>query len=213
MRRHETAKKRQIQRQRKWENTSKGYSWDTDYSFDWEPDIMTIKSDTGQHSQFLRCLCRLFLLRFYIVWPNKFFSKTSWCITLIYLSHCLTEGAWATAIWWHWGNFLALWQRLHILHVAGIWVFHLSLFSLQNGLPKDYFFSKLFPASIPHLLSHHTTGKRAASEHRSVQPKQGFYLMIILEDTLKKLSFRKLLLTSMFSSTHTSSVRTSEDVR
>ena len=75
------------------------------------------------------------------------------------------------------------------------------------------FFSKLFPASIPHLLSHHTTGKRAASEHRSVQPKQGFYLMIILEDTLKKLSFRKLLLTSMFSSTHTSSVRTSEDVR
>ena len=33
-----------------------------------------------------------------------------------------------------------------------------------------------FPASIPHLLSHHTEGKRAASEHRSVQPEQGNYL-------------------------------------
>ena len=66
-----------------------------------------------------------------------FFLKTSWCITLIYLSHCLTAGAWATSIRGHWGNFLALWQRLHILHVAGIWVFHLSLF-FQNYFQHQF---------------------------------------------------------------------------
>ena len=42
--------------------------WDTDYSSDnWKPECVTIKSDTGQHLQFLQCLNQV-LMHTNILW-------------------------------------------------------------------------------------------------------------------------------------------------
>ena len=61
-------------------------------------------------------------------------------------------GAWASAIWWHWGHFLTLRQWLHILHVAGSFIFTITEFLInshithyihisQRNVPSRYPFS------------------------------------------------------------------------
>ena len=85
-----------------------------------------------------------------------------------------TAGAWTAAIRWYWSNFLTLRQWLHILHVAGGFIF-VCIHVIAKTLFHNHLISKIFAASIPHLLPYHTEGKRVASEHRSVQSQQGIF--------------------------------------
>ena len=61
--------------------------WDTDYnSGNWEPEFMTnfvtIKSDTGQNSQFLRCFFHL-ILKFVVIMQNIFINRNSSRMTFV----------------------------------------------------------------------------------------------------------------------------------
>ena len=74
---------------------------------------------------------------------------------------------------------------------CGRWIYICAFMFLITKMWFDnHLISKIFSASIPHLLPYHTEGKRVASEHRSVQPQQGIFLeafsSLILEKNTSK---------------------------